>query len=141
MKKLFAMLLTAGALALTACNPTIYSASDTEGKLKGKGYTVEVLSYEVAKVRIQNLNYDTAAFNNAVYATKGADADKDLLLAFYFSSVDDASKFMNDHEYDNTALLNRYGENNIGSNLTLRFGTHNNVAFVGTETSFTAAFQ
>lgn len=141
MKKLFAMLFTAGALALTACQPNIYSANDTQAKLKDKGYTVEVFSYEEAKVRIKNLNYDIVSFNNAVYAEKGTEENKDLLIAFYFATIDDASKFMDGNNYENMGLLNTFGQNNLGSNLTVKVGTHNNVAYVGSQTSFSAAFE
>ena len=36
--------------------------------------------------------------------------------------------------------MNDYGSSNLGENLTKKVGSHNNVAYVGSETSFDAAF-
>lgn len=136
MKRLISGLLLAGAFALTACSPTMYSSSSSKSKLEGKGYSVEVYSFEEAKVRITGLNYEGFEFTDALVADKGADEDKDVLVAFYFKKVDDASKFVE----ENIAQMNRYAENTLGSNLTVKVGSHNNVAYTGSETSFTNAF-
>ena len=136
MKRLISTLLMAGAFALCACTPTNYSADGSKSKLSGKGYTVEVYSYEEAKARISGLNYDVAQFTNALYAEKGADENKDLFLAFYFKSISDCDKFVD----ANIVLMNDYGSSNLGENLTKKVGSHNNVAYVGSETSFDAAF-
>ena len=136
MKKFVSTLFLAGAFALAACAPTNYTAEGSKSKLSEKGYSVEVYSFEEAKVRISGLNYDVAQFSDALYAEKGADQDKDLILAFYFSSISDCDKFVE----ENIAQMNNFAENNLGENLTKKVGSHNNVAYVGSETSFTAAF-
>jgi len=136
MKRLISTLLMAGAFALCACAPTNYSAEGSKSKLSGKGYTVEVYSFEEAKARISGLNYDVAEFNNALYAEKGADENKDFILAFYFKSIGDCDKFVN----ENIGQLNNFGDRTLGENLTKKVGSHNNVAYVGSETSFSNAF-
>ena len=136
MKRLVSSLLLAGAFALCACAPTSYTADGSKSKLTSKGYTVEVYSVEEAKARISGLNYDVAEFTNALYAEKGAEENKDLILAFYFKSIGDCDKFVN----ENIGLLSNYGDKYLGENLTKKVGSHNNVAYVGSETSFTAAF-
>ena len=136
MKRLISTLLVAGAFALTACSPTMYSSSSSKSKLEGKGYTVEVYSFEEAKARITGLNYEGFDFTDALVADKGADDERDVLLAFYFKNVDDASKFIE----ENIGQMNRYAENTLGSNLTVRVGSHNNVAYTGSETSFANGF-
>lgn len=140
MKKLFSMLLVAGALALSACAPTIVSASSSESGLKSKGYTTQVLSYTEAKARIQGLNYNVVEFINAVFAEKGTGEDHDLFIGFYFSSADAADQFTSANNYENLGLLNDYGDKNLGENLTKKVGYHNNVAYVGSSASFSAAF-
>ena len=141
MKKLLATMLLAGTLSVAACNPTMYSASGSKSKLESNGYTVEVYSYEEAKVRITGLNYNTVAFDNAVFAEKGTGDNKDFFLAFYFSSVDAASTFLSANDNDNLAQLYRYAEKNLGSNIIShkKTGSHNNVAYTGSEYSFAAA--
>lgn len=136
MKRLISTLLMAGAFALCACTPTSYSAEGSKSKLSGNGYTVEVYSYEEAKARISGLNYDIAEFTNALYAEKGADENKDLILAFYFKSIGECDKFVN----ENIGQLNNFADKNLGENLTKKVGSHNNVAYVGSETSFASAF-
>lgn len=67
---------------------------------------------------------------------EGADENKDLFLAFYFKSIGDCDKFVD----ANIILMNDYGDSNLGDNLTKKVGSYNNVAYVGSETSFDAAF-
>ena len=136
MKRLISSLLLASAFALCACTPDTYSAEGSKSKLSSKGYTVEVYSNEEAKARIKGLDYSVAEFTNALYAEKGADENKDLFLAFYFKSISDCDKFVD----ANIVLMNDYGSSNLGENLTKKVGSHNNVAYVGSETSFDAAF-
>ncbi|MBR0193971.1 MAG: hypothetical protein IJQ40_01060, partial [Bacilli bacterium] len=119
-----------------ACTPDNYSAEGSKSKLSSNGYTVEVYSSEEAKSRIKGLDYSVAEFTNALYAEKGADENKDLFLAFYFKSISDCDKFVD----ANIVLMNDYGSANLGENLTKKVGSHNNVAYVGSETSFDAAF-
>lgn len=141
MKKLFTLLLASSAILATSCQATDYTASEAASKLRGNSYTVEVMSYDQAKQRIIGLNYDIVDFRDAVYAEKGEEENHDLLVAFFFSSIDNAEKFLNENNYENLTLLNRYGERYIGENLVKKVGMHNNVAYVGTETSFAAAFN
>lgn len=141
MKKFFAALLIAGSIGLSACAATTYTADGTANNLKGKGYTTEVLSYDLAKVKIRGLNYDIVAFTNAVYAEKGTGDDADLLMAFFFPNINDAEKFVSGNSYENLGLMNNYGDSNLGKNLTKKVGTHNNVAYIGSVTSFSAAFN
>ncbi len=136
MKRFISSLLLAGAFALCACAPTNYTANGSKSKLSNNGYTVEVYSYEEAKAHISGLNYDVAEFTNALYAEKGADENKDLFLAFYFKSIGDCDKFFD----ANIGVMNDYGSSNLGENLTKKVGSNNNVAYVGSETSFDAAF-
>ena len=140
MKKLLATMLLAGIMSVSACGATIYTADGSKSKLQSNGYTVEVYGYEEAKTRIKNLNYDTVAFTNAVFAEKGEGDNKDIFLAFYFSSVDAASAFLEANENYNYFQMYDYAEKNLGSKLAARRGTHNNVAYTGSETSFASAF-
>ena len=141
MKKLIMMLFAAGSLALTACGPTLYSANGAEAKLKDKGYTVEVFSYEEAKTKIIGLNYTIVDFANAVFAKKGADDDLDLLVAFFFTNVNDAESFTSGNSNENLGIMNSFADTNLGANLTKKVGIINNVAYVGSLTSFSAAFE
>lgn len=140
MKKYFTTLLVAGAFAMTACTGTTYSASSSQSKLNNKGYSAQVLSVDEAKEVIKGLNYNIVKFNNAVTAEKGSGDDYDLFIAFYFSSINDASKFYDSNNHENMSLMHDYGQNKLGANLKLKVGTHNNVAYVGSETSFSNAF-
>ena len=136
MKKFLATLLFAGAIAMTACAPDIKTAAASESKLKSNGYTVEVYSDTEAKASITGLDYEGFTLVNALFADKGTRDNKDFLLAFYFNTVDEASNFVT----KNIAQFNRYLEKNLGSNLTAKQGSHNNVAYAGSETSFNSAF-
>ena len=40
----------------------------------------------------------------------------------------------------NIGLMNDYGSSNLGENLPKKVGSYNNMAYVGSETSFDAAF-
>ena len=61
MKKLITTLFAMGAMALSSCAPTLYSADGAKTKLQAKEYSTEVLSYEEAKVRIIGL-YKSQSF-------------------------------------------------------------------------------
>ena len=50
--------------------------------------------------------------------------------------MNEAEKF----NTENIAIMSGYAEISIGKNLTSKVGSHNNVAYVGSETSFKAAF-
>ena len=136
MKKFLATLLFVGAMAMTACAPDIKTAAASEGKLKSNGYSVEVYGDAEAKQRIVGPEYEGFTFTNALVAEKGTEENKDVLVAFYFGSVAEADTFIS----KNIAILNNYADRNLGKNLTKRVGSHNNVAYAGSETSFNSAF-
>ena len=139
MKKLISMLFCVGALALSACSPDMKNSASAKSNLTGASYSVEVYGEAEAKTRIQNLKYDGFTFKDALVADKGSGDDKDLLIAFFFNNIDDASNFMTG-DNNNIVLMNKYCEDNLGKNLQTRVGTYNNVAYCGSETSFQAAF-
>lgn len=141
MKKLLFSLLFAGSIALTACQATIYTADKTKAKLQKKDYTVEVYTKDEAKNRYTAFTLADYDLTGALLAKKGQGDDADLLFALYFSSIDEASKFSNANGGANIATLGTFGEALIGKNQTSRVGTHNNVAYVGTETTFNIAFK
>ena len=141
MKKVLTMLFAVGALSLSACQMDMHSADKTGAKMKEKGYDTQIYTYEEAKVAIQGLNYDAGKFNGAISSYKGSGDDKDILIAFFFDSADAAEKFMSYNENENLAISNRYIAANLGENLTAKIGIHNNVAYAGSETSFTVAFE
>lgn len=139
MKKLLLTTLLTGSLLLTACQADTMKSANAKSNLEGKGYTVEVYSYEEAKVRIQGLEYKGFEFTDAIYASKGKDDNADFLMAFFFKNVKDAESFVTG-ENDNLTKMNHYIEVNLGKNLTAKLGMHNNVAYCGSEASFSAAF-
>ena len=141
MKRLLTMLLMAGSLAMTGCASQVEKASDTSSKLKEKGYSVTSYTFEEAKATITGLDYDIVSFSDAIFAEKGEGEDKDGLLAFFFASINDANKFMEENSNKNMGLMHDYGAARLGANLTLKVGMHNNVAYVGSETSFATAFN
>lgn len=91
-------------------------------------------------MRIQELNYEGVSFKDALVAAKGTGDDKDVLLVFYFASIKEAESFMSNNEHENLAKMNGFLEANLDSNLQSRVGTHTNIAYAGSETSFSVAF-
>ena len=140
MKKFLFALAIAGAMALTACQPTTFSAANSKSKLEGNGYTVTMYTDAEAKQAFSALSFGDYTISNAIYAKKGADANFDFILAFYFSSVSDAECFTSLDSNKNLGIFNSLADRELGSNLTKEFGITNNVAYVGSETSFSAAF-
>lgn len=136
MKKLFASLLFASSLCLTACGASESSGS-VKGKLDGSGYSTTVYTAEQAKVRYEGLTFTGFELVDAVYGTKGEGDNFDFLLAFFFGNADQASAFVttgdNIRVFDNT-------KEQLGKNLVGKYGSHNNVAYVGSVTSFSVAF-
>lgn len=137
MKKLLASLLLAGSLCLAGCSAS-ESSSSAKGSLQGKGYTVSVYSESETKARYQQFDYSGFSLTDSLYATKGTGDNADFLLAFFFSSIDDASNFVT--KGDNIRLLNSAIDQFLGKNLTAKLGSHNNVAYAGSEASFSSAF-
>ena len=83
----------------------------------------------------------SVTFTDALFAEKGAGENKDLLVAFYFANMDAAESFISKNSHENLTILNHYGEVNLGEKLEKKVGQHNNVAYVGSNTSFAAAFD
>lgn len=137
MKKLLASLLLASSLCLAGCSAS-ESSSSAKSSLQGNGYTVSVYSESETKARFQQFDYSGFTLTDCVYATKGTGDNADFLLAFFFSNIEDAPNFV--MKGDNIRLLNSAIEQLLGKNLTAKYGSHNNVAYAGSETSFSAAF-
>ena len=140
MKKLFTTLLFAASMALTACSSKVYTSEESKAKLEKEEYTVLILSEAEAKVLIVGLNFNDVTLKNVIRADKGKDDDKDFFLGFYFDSIEEAEKFNSKNNNENLALMSTYAEATLGKNLQAKQGSHNNVAYVGSETSFKAAF-
>ena len=126
MKKLLMTLLCSTALVLTGCSSQIKSA-DTQKKMEKQGYTVTVYPKEEAQKRYATLTYNVE-ITDALYAQK----ENDLLIAFYCKTSDDATKFVQ----DNIAQMAVFAQLVIENPKT---GSHNNVAYVGSETSISYA--
>lgn len=140
MKKLFTTLFFAASMALSACAPKIYKGEDSKAKLEKQEYTAYTLTQDEAKVLIIGINFDDTNVKSVVRADKGKDDDRDFFLGFYFDSIKEAEDFNSKNNNQNLGLMSAYGELQLGKNLTLKVGSHNNVAYVGSETSFKAAF-
>ena len=144
MRKLLSAAFLAGALFLTSCfGATVYTGKDTQDRLKKADYTATLYSVEDAKDRFGALKLDNMNVKDVVYGEKGKDDDKDIMLAFFFDKMEDAEKFTSDNDHENLVILQRFGEMTIGKNYKekAKSGTHNNVAYVGTETSFEVCFK
>ena len=140
MKRLLVTMLLAGAISMGACGAKSESSGSSKKALEASGYKVTTYSATEAQALITGLKYDGYNLHDAIYAEKGTDANKDILLAFYFSSIDQAEKFIGDNNNFNLGLMYDYAKQNLGENLTQKVGSHNNVAYLGSETSFTIAF-
>lgn len=140
MKKLLMSVMCAAAIAMTACNPDVCTASGSQKKLKDNGYTVSIYNATEAKDKIKGIVFDGVSLKDALFAEKGKEDDYDFLLAFYFPSIDEAEKFTSLNSNVNLGLMNDYADNNLGKNLEKKVGSHNNVAYVGSVTSFANAF-
>ena len=144
MRKLFSAIALAGVALLTSCSfgAKEYKAADAEATLKKNNYNVSVYSETEAKTLITGVNFDGVTLVNALHATKGEGDDKDLMLAFYFKTMEDAEKFNSKNDNENLILLSRYKDSNVGENLKDKgkVGSHNNVAYVGTSITFDLIF-
>ena len=136
MKKLFATLFLASALCLTGCGASESSGS-VKSKLNGSGYSTTVYTAEQAKARYEGLTFAGFDLVDAVYGTKGEGDNFDFLLAFFFGNADQASTFVTTG--DNIRVFDN-AKAQLGKNLVGKYGSHNNVAYVGSETSFSVAF-
>ncbi len=144
MKKLLSAAFLAGALFLTSCFGSItYTGKDTRDRLKKADYTTTLYSVENAKVAFEFIKFDDMNVKDVVYGKKGKDDVQDIMLAFFFDKTEDAEKFTNNNDYENLRFLQWFGQLTIGKYLAgiAKAGTHNNVAYVGTELSFDVCFK
>ena len=139
MKKLFTTLLFTAAMTLGACSPKVYSGEDSKAKLEKQEYKTVLMTEAEAKLLVVGINFEDVSLKSAVHATKGEGDDHDLFLGFYFASNDEAEKFATKNNSENLGLMHAYGELQLGKNLVLKVGYHNNVSYVGSETSFKIA--
>ena len=131
MKKLIAALVLGASICLTACGPTVVKSSTTKEKLEKASYTVEVYAANEAKARIVGLEF-TVEIEDALYAIKDG---KEVLLACYCKSNDDASKLLQDNIQVLNAYISKFTEEP-------KQGSYNNVAYVGTpKAAADAGFQ
>ena len=138
MRKMIFASAIACALLLSGCSLFGMSKydSNTDGKtLKAKGYEISNYTAEEAKAKISGINFEDVNCKGALFAEKGEGDDKDLFIGFYFDSVDEAEKFNAKNNYENQGLIHDYCERNLGKNLKLKVGSHNNVAYGGSETT------
>ncbi len=92
-----------------------------------------------AKLLVAGINLEDVNLKSAVHATKGEGDDHDIFLGFYFATNEEAEKFATKNNSENLGLMSAYGELQLGKNLTMKVGYHNNVSYVGSETSFNIA--
>lgn len=97
---------------------------------------VLILSEAEAKALVVGINFNDVTLKSVVRADKGQDDDKDFFLGFYFDSIEEAEKFNSKNNNENLGLMAAYGEATLGKDLKPKQGSHNNVAYVGSETSF-----
>ena len=84
-------LLCSTALVLTGCSSQIKSA-ETQKKMEKQGYTVTVYPKEEAQKHYATLKYEVE-----IVDALNAQKDKDILIAFYCKTNDDATKFVQDN--------------------------------------------
>ena len=126
-------------MAATACFSTVYTGEKSKENLEKKEYTVALMTEVEAKLLIVGVNFEDVTLKSVVHATKGEGGDHDVFLGFYFDSNAEAEKFATKNDNQNIGLMHAYGELQLGKNLVLKVGYHNNVSYVGSETSFKVA--
>ncbi len=125
-KKLLAIIVLAFTFLLASCNAS-FSSGEAKSNLEGQGYTVEVMDTTEAKARVQGVNYNVTP-QSAIFAAKG----NDKVLIFFFSSIDEADKFV----HENIAVMVRFAE---GFSENPKTGCHNNAAYTGSIAAAKAA--
>lgn len=128
MKKFFALFAIAFAFILASCSASVSSGS-VKSSLQSSGYTVEEMSTAEAKESISGVEYVVDP-TSVIYAKKDG---KEVILIFFFSSIDDATKFLNKNIQPMYYFAQRYAEENP------RTGSHNNAAYAGTPNAVKAA--
>ena len=126
-------------MAFTACASTVYKGDNSKANLEKKEYKVVLMNEAQAKLLVAGINLDDVNLKSAVHATKGEGDDHDIFLGFYFATNEEAEKFATKNNSENLGLMSAYGELQLGKNLTMKVGYHNNVSYVGSETSFNIA--
>ena len=139
MKKLFTTLLFTAAMTLGACSSKVYTGEESKKKLDKQEYKTVLMTESEAKLLVLGINFEDVNLKSAVHATKGEGDDHDLFLGFYFATNEEAEKFATKNDNENLNLMHTYGELQLGKNLELKIGYHNNVSYVGSETSFKVA--
>ena len=140
MKKFITAFLCLASMALTSCAATVYKGEDAKAKLEKQDYKVVLLSEKEAKLLVLGINFDDVTVKSVVSAEKGKEDDHDIFLGFFFESIEEAEKFNSKNSNENLGLMASYANAQIGKNLTSKVGSHNNVAYVGTETTFKIVF-
>ena len=126
-------------LTLTSCS-SILSSSSVAKKLEDGKYDCTILNHDETKERIAFLNWDDVSFIDGLISSKGVGDDRDLLLAIFFSDFESAEKFITKNDGENLSFLEMYLKL-LGSKLQKKVGSHNNVVYAGSETSFDIAFN
>ena len=129
MKKLFLSLLFAASLGLTGCGlEGSMSSGAMKNSLNSAGYNqVEVMSRVEATARIEGITWNVD-ITDALYC----DQNKEAILAFFCSNINDAEKFVK----ENIAVMVRFAEKYSEDPKT---GQHNNVAYCGSPKILKAA--
>lgn len=136
MKKILATLLLASSLCLAGCSQS-ESSSSAKSKLEGSGYSATVYNAADSKTRYEDyFNFAGTNLVDSVVALKGEGDNRDYFLAFYFSSIDEASLFLD----TNYVALLRAAENNVGKNLKATAGAKNNAVCSASLTSYSVVF-
>ena len=128
-------------MTLGACSPKVYSSEDSKAKLEKQEYKTVLMTESEAKILVSGINFEDVNLKSAIHATKGEGDDHDLFLGFYFATNDEAEKFAAKNDNQNLGLMHDYGVLQLGKNLVLKVGYHNNVSYVGSETSFKIALE
>ena len=126
MKKLLFPLFMAVSFALTGCQQNVKSEKVKE-KLEKKEYKVELVAKAEAEERIAGITWNVEV-KEMIYATK----EKEAIMAFFCANIDDATKFVEENIQILSAVAKYYAED-------AKCGSHNNVAYVGTETAIADA--
>lgn len=140
MKKLIVTALLAASIGLSGCKlgATTYESGTAKANLEKNGYTVSVWSGSDVKNHIQGLNLEGQNIVDTCYGDKKEnDEIKDIFVAFYFKTVDEAEKFLSANENANLGMLYDFAKKYVGDEY--KVGSKNNVAFAGSVTSVTYA--
>ena len=134
MKKLIVTALLAASIGLSGCKADIYESGTAKASLEKNGYTVSVWAGSDVKNHIQGLNLEEHNIIDTCYGDKKEnDEIKDVFVAFYFKTVDEAEKFLSANENANLGMLYDFAKKYVDADY--KVGSKNNVAFAGSVTS------